>query len=247
MQYVKISLPTWRKIERIIKEFDRLDISRTHSPTAGGNETILIRNNSGVSCQLFHILQISGVVITPDDSLPDFQQQPVFTCTIPSGDTQSNGRLVFCAEPMAPGQIGRAWIDGIVTTRINVTDSSHGFATAKANDRTQLASAVQGMPILYKQSGLGQKWGVIRYGGNGSSHLRIAYIKDNGPYNSRHLQAYLDTYNTGEVITVHFTLLVAQTIQEGHYTFSAGVPVPVAMIDNKWTCLIPLQGAGLCT
>lgn len=247
MQFVKISLPTWKKIERVLKEVDRLGFANAQAGAYGGGETVLMQNDSGVHCERFHILQISGVVVTPDDSLQDFQQRPVFTGAIPSADQQANGRLVFCAEPIAPGEIGPVWVDGIVMTRIDVTDSSHNYATAKSGDQTQLASAAQGLSILYKQSGLGQKWGLVRYSSSGGSGLRMAYIKDNGPYNSSYLQAYLDDNITGDVVDVYFTLLAAQTIQEGHYTLTAGVPIPVAMINDQWTCLIPLQGAGQCT
>ena len=247
MQFVRISVPTWKKIERIIKEVDRLGFANAQAGAYGGGETALMRNDSDVHCERFSILQISGVVITPDDSLQDFQQRPIFTGAVPSADTQANGRLVICAAPIAPGQIGPVWADGIVMTRINVTDPSHGYATAKPGDSTQLASGVQGLSILYKESGLGQKWGVVRVSGSSGDSLRTAFIKDNGPYNAGHLQAYLDENITGDVVDVYFTLLAAMTIEEGHYTLTAGVPLPVTMINDQWTCLIPLQGAGLCT
>ena len=246
MQFVKISVPTWKKIERVLKEVDRLGFANAQG-YRGGPETVLMRNDSTVLCERFHVLQISGVVVTPDDSLQDFQERPVFTGAVPSTDPEANGRLVICAAPIAPGEIGPVWVDGIVMTRIDVTDESHGYATAKPDDSTQLASGQQGLSILYKQSGTGQKWGIVRYDGSGGSSFRIAYIKDNGPYNSSYLQAYLDDNITGDVVDVYFTLLAAQTIQEGHYTLTAGVPIPVAMINDQWTCLIPLQGAGQCT
>ncbi len=248
MQYVKISLPTWRKIERIIKEYDRLDIGRTQGAAYGSDETVLIRNDTAVMFERFFVMQINGVVVTPETSLQDFHQRPVFTGGIPEEASQTTGRLVICAEPIGPGQIGRAWADGIVMTRIDVSEESHAYATSNPDDHTKLISGEEGLfCILYKPPGTGLQWAVVRIGsGGGASLLRWAFLKEENTFTN--WKAYLDKNLTGEVVTVEFILTGGATnTTNGHYTLSAGLPVPVMKLNDQWRCLYPLQGVDVCT
>jgi len=55
---------------------------------------------------------------------------------------------------------------GVVQVQIDVTDANHGYADVKASDNTKLASGASGSAvILWKESGTGTKWAIIRIGG----------------------------------------------------------------------------------
>ena len=238
MQYVKITLPTWRKIERVLKEFDRLDITRTQGNAYGTDETVLIRNDSTVIFERFHVMQMNGVVVTPDISLQDFQQRPVFTGTVPTDTPNAEGRLVICTEPIAPGQIGRAWADGVVMTQIDVTDNEHHYATIKPHDMSQLKSDESGLCyILWKESGIGTKWAVVRIGGGSGSgnSERWAFLKQTPSSNdSGQLQCRLDDPLTGEIVKVYFILLNCSGVGGGHLSLKIDTPIRVAKQGKNW-------------
>lgn len=244
MQYVKMTLATWKKIERIIKAFDRLGFNGSPRNTRGSDDTILIRNDSQLACERFNILEISGVVVTPEDSLQDFQQRPVFTGIIPSDTPHAEGRLVICTEPIAPGRIGRAWADGVVMTRIEISDETHACATIKVDDVTQLKSAQSGLyTILWKEPGTGTQWAVVRIGGgsSGGGSVRWAFCaEDAGTGNT--LNCFLDTDTTGTEATVYFTLLNCNHLEDGHLSLTDGVPIPVMQRNEQWWCIIPIEG-----
>lgn len=246
MQYVKITVPTWRKIERIIKEFDRLGFSHSGHYFKGGDETILIRNNTDVQCERFNILQISGVAVTPQQSLQDFQQRPVFIGDIPTETPGVDEQPAICAEPIASGHIGRAWADGIVMTKISVTDESHTYAKIKHNDMGQLESSTTGMFfVVWKESGTGTKWAVVRVGGGGSSGAgdRWAYIKEMPRSNDGgQLECRLDDALTGEIVDVHFVLLNCSGVGAGHLSLTIDTPIRVAKRGDNWWFVGCIEG-----
>jgi hypothetical protein len=89
---------------------------------------------------------------------------------------------VICAEPIANGSIGAAWAGGVCQVQIEVSDADHAYADVSDGQLTRLASAESGpCTILWKQSGTGTKWAVIRFGGAGGGGAaggdRIAYVK----------------------------------------------------------------------
>ena len=243
MQYVKISLPTWRKIERVLKDVDRLGFGGTVKQYRNTNDTVLVRNDSDLQCQRYNILQISGVAITPENSLSDFQRRPVFTGIVPGDTSGTESQLLICAEPIAPGQIGRAWIDGVITTQIDVTDNDHTYATMKPDDITSLKSDESGpCCILWKESGTGIKWAVIKIGGgSGGGSVRWAFCSENAG-DGNMLDCLLDTDITGTPVTVHFTLLNCSDLKDGHLTLTVGTPIPVMQRDKQWWCTIPIEG-----
>lgn len=236
---------TYNELTSLIEKDRQSGLSMQAKGARGNNDFVLVKNISGSDVGRFGVLGIAGILFNPQTALPAFVSRTVFTGEMPT-ESHQTGRFLICAEPIRNGAIGRAWADGIVTTRIFVQDASHNYATVKPNDATQLISALEGLCyILYKEAGTGQKWAVVRYGGSGSSGgVRTAFLKTTTGTNT--LQAYLDKNLTGEVITVQFTLLACNSIAEGHYTLTVGIPLPVIKISETWRCLIPLQGTESC-
>ena len=104
-----------------------------------------------------------------------------------------------------------------------------------------MVSADQGLCyILYKESGTGTKWAVVRYGSTGNS-LRWAFCsEDAGSGNT--LDCFLDTDETGTQVTVYFKLLNCSNLEDGHLTLTDGVPIPVMKRAGNWWCIIPIEG-----
>ena len=236
----RFSARTYNELTNLIEK-DRLSgLSMQTKVTRGNNDLVLVKNISGVNVGRFGVLGISGMLFDPATALPAFVGRTVFTGEMPA-EAHQTGRFLICAEPIRNGAIGRAWADGIVTARIFVQDESHNYATVKPDDTTQLISADQGLCyILYKEAGTGQKWAVLRYGSTGNS-LRWAFCsEDAGSGNT--LDCFLDTDETGTLVTVYFKLLNCSNLESGHFTLTDGVPIPVMKRNGDWWCIIPIEG-----
>ena len=244
----RFSARTYNDVNQLMENNRMSGVSMQAKTLRSNNDFVYVKNTSAAGVSRYGILGISGIVFDPQTALPAFTSRVVFEGAVPAEDAYTDGRFVICAEPIRPGGIGRAWADGIVITKISVSDEAHVYASLKDGDASQLESSQTGLcTILWKESGTGTKWAVIRFGAGSGNGLRIAYIKENGPYNLSYLQAYLDKNITGDLVNVYFTLLGGATsIQEGHYTFCAGVPIPVMLVGDRWKCIVPLQGTELC-
>jgi hypothetical protein len=165
---VKLTTPTWRKLERLIKE----EGASQAVPSSRRQDAAMVRvrNDSGFDCDQFGILGIEGVVFNPTDQPQSFRQSIVLTGTTPETAYHSNGRFVVCSEPLASGQLGNGWAAGVFPVQVNVTDATHACADILHNDRTKLVSAASGpCSILWQQTGTGTKWAVVRFGGSGGA------------------------------------------------------------------------------
>ena len=146
---------------RAVEEIQRTGRGPTlHIPQGAG--IVLVKNNSGSDQERNYILGIDGIEISPTDNADEFKANPVFTCSTPATATHTHQAVVL-AEPIANGAYGRAHAAGLAICQINVTDAAHIYAQLTDGDATKLTSdATQGFPILWKDSGTGTLWAVIR-------------------------------------------------------------------------------------
>ena len=125
---------------------------------------VMIRNQSGQAVPRFGVLGINNVEINPsgqpvDSSVAlEFAQNPVVTGTVPT--LAHVERFVVLLEPAPINAVVRAAVSGVFACRVYVIDDSHGFATIRVNDRTQLESTSCGvLQLLWKENGTGpNKW-----------------------------------------------------------------------------------------
>jgi hypothetical protein len=121
---------------------------------------VYVKNNTGAAVDSLNILGITGVAIFPSANQP-----VVFGGVVPSSVNHSDSRFVITAEPIANNSIGRAYSTGCVPTKVYIYDQKHNFADIIDNDKTRLKSTEYGpVAILWKESGTGEKWAVIRFG-----------------------------------------------------------------------------------
>ena len=130
---------------------------------------ILIRNDSGDDRGRFDVLGVQNTVVTPTDN-PDAFWNKVVLAGVKPTEADHKGRFVVLLEPIATGNIGQAIAAGVSVARVNVTDADHKFADVSDNDAGQLTSTDSGAAaILWKESGTGVKWAVVRIGAGGGA------------------------------------------------------------------------------
>jgi len=174
MATVKLSQSTWRKLkENLGKEGLSTPL---RNPQLNSNE-ILVYNNSGYDITRYGILAIEGVKILPDtQGLSEFQRRPVLSGILPNWTYQSDGKFVVCLEPIGNGKIGVAVITGVTVAPINVMNETDGYVDIFGSGMQSLASCGSGAcQILYKESGTGAKWAIVRFGGSGGTG--VTWIK----------------------------------------------------------------------
>jgi len=129
-------------------------------------DVVLVENDSGGDRDRFDILGVDDVIISPTDNEDEFANRVMLSGTTPNPATHL-GRFVVLLEPIADGEIGRASISGVCPCEIDVIDSAHAYADINpdSGDRYTPASRQFGSAeILWKESGTGTKWAVLRLG-----------------------------------------------------------------------------------
>jgi len=156
----------------------QLGQSRTGVPDSIG-DLVLIKNASGADRDRFNILGIDGIVISPTDNLSEFQNRPALSCVAPTEDHAD--KFVILAEPVKDGCIGRAWATGTCVCRVYVHKEEHTCAYANVGIIGRLKSSSTGSArILWKESGTGLKWAVVRLGNYSQSIFPVNLTQTGG-------------------------------------------------------------------
>ena len=129
-----------------------------------------VLNTTAGPLERFAITEIAGALIAPADNEAEFQVRAAFRVRVPTAEAR--GRWCVLAEPIPPGRIGRAWVSGVCPARVSVEETHHQYAEADAGNSSRLVSADQGSArILWRESGSGQRWALIRIGVNDPPQL----------------------------------------------------------------------------
>jgi len=125
-----------------------------------------VKNNSGAALDRFAVLGIDAPILAPSPYDEAFQNQ-VALAGVTSTSVSHTGNFVVLQEPLAAGALGLACISGVTVARVYVAGEGHRFADVKDGDATRLASGATGSArILWKESGTGQVWAVVRLAGS---------------------------------------------------------------------------------
>jgi hypothetical protein len=132
-----------------------------HTQTRPG--LLNVYNGTGIDLARFSVVGLQSPKYGPSDNLESFKNGPPFVGATPaSGD---DGRFAIFQAPCAQDNWAPALLSGVTPVKINVTDDSHGYADIAVGDSEKLASAASGSAtILWKESGTGEKWAVVRLG-----------------------------------------------------------------------------------
>jgi hypothetical protein len=170
---------------------------RANSAPAARNDplpgtTLLVKNASGDALGRFAILGIDDAVIAPSDSLTGFQETVAVSGVIPGA--AHYGKFCILAEPIDDNAVGRAYVAGACPVQVNVINAEHEFAdidlAGSSTDRLLSNRFKGGARILWKESGTGVKWAIVR----------IA---------ERFVSAYRFKNDSGETIPAHAAVQLA--------------------------------------
>lgn len=122
--------------------------------------------NKPIALTEYQILGLSDLNQTPTGAINNFLATIVFTGVNPTSDYA--GKFAIVQEPIAKGAVGRAKISGISQVKVNFSSAAHGYAEASATgDVIELTSTATGRDggaeVLWKESGTGSKWAIIRF------------------------------------------------------------------------------------
>ena len=121
-----------------------------------------VYNYSGYDRAAFEVLGIGGSQFEPSETEDAFYSQLLLTgvaCTNPT----HNGSIAVMQAFTPDGQVGPAIIQGVTQAKLSVQDEYHTFAYPGSDGvlKTGYGGSAQ---ILYKESGTGEKLGVVRLG-----------------------------------------------------------------------------------
>jgi hypothetical protein len=124
---------------------------------------VLVHNDSGADRDQFQVLGVKETLILPGSNEQEFKNRLAFKADTPSEDDHL-GRFVILAEPIKNSLIGRAWAFGVCPVKVDVGDAAHRFADVADGVCTSLKSGgTGGATILWKESGTGLKWALVRF------------------------------------------------------------------------------------
>ncbi|MBI1389923.1 MAG: hypothetical protein GC154_15895 [bacterium] len=131
------------------------------------NDYVLVKNNSGGDLDRFSVVGIDGVIISPDDNLDQFKSRIALTGVTPTAD--HTGKFAVLLEPAPDGQLVRAAIDGLTVCKVEASAPGSGsgdrFADIEAGTTDHLVAKASGVArIIWRQSGTGATWAVVRLG-----------------------------------------------------------------------------------
>jgi len=128
----------------------------------------LVRNDSGADRERFDVLGLAGPIIRPTDNADEFQNRVAFKGVVPTAD--HGGSFAVLLEPLAPGAVGRACLDGVCAARVEMADETHGFAEAAEGVADRLRSIASGTARLLWVQPVAERddpavaWTILRVG-----------------------------------------------------------------------------------
>jgi hypothetical protein len=240
---VKISSTTWKQIDDVL----RGRAINVGFALGGGREQLSVaaaRNVGSVGIGKNDVVSLTGVLI--DSASPAFFEGKYgFTCTdtLSSPDKPCGVAL----EPIVAGAIGKVAVFGHVAVRVNVTDSSHEFATASETTAGQLVSAESGsFRLVWKSASSGLVWAVAIFPYATGGGIRRAFCMGEAGEGAT-IQAYLDTDETGKEITVLCDICGGTDLNSAFPRLADGTPIAVWNDGGTWRCLTVFQTSETCS
>lgn len=169
-QPLKIPSLAWNELMRLAQA-NRARVGDVGDGPFTGPEipTVTVRNDSGGAVGQYGVLGINSVIIAPTQNAHLFQSVIGLAGITPSTASHM-GKFVVLAEPLANGQIGKGWAEGVFPAKISITNVTHKFADIKAADASLLLSGTTGSArILWAESGTGSKMAIVRIEGDNNS------------------------------------------------------------------------------
>ena len=133
-------------------------------PTQAFRQTgiVPVKNDSGTDAGRFAVLGIDSPIFSPSEAADSFANQVAFIGV--TATASHAGTFAVLLEPVADGEIGKACVSGVCPAVVNVTDAGHQFADIAAGQPVLTSCASGSAMILWKDSGTGEKWALVKLG-----------------------------------------------------------------------------------
>lgn len=134
-------------------------LKSVYSPNEASANTILIRNDSGTDLTAGKVLAIGDPLVLPSANEQAFINRAGFI-----GDTPSASDLnaVVLAVPIADGQIGFGYVDGLVPARIDLIAVDHDRCGLKSGSNVLETNEDGLCRIVWRESDtLGEMWAAV--------------------------------------------------------------------------------------
>lgn len=155
------------------------DLRRSGARNSRNSGIILVKNVSGSDRERFHILGLKDTIILPADNEDEFKNKIALTGETPSTSTHA-GKFAILLEPLKNNSIGLAMVSGVSQVRLSVTSETDTCADLSDGNAALLKTASTGpAQILWKETGTGTKWGVVRFpfATGGGSAIQLVQVK----------------------------------------------------------------------
>ncbi len=143
---------------------------------------IQVKNTTESDLARFSILGIDpdNVFPTPTDNLGGFQAGPLLYGETPEEETHF-GSFVVLLEPAPADGIVAACVSGMCVCKVNITDENATRADVKDDDEVCLdGTGVGAAQILWRESGTGVVWAVVRIGNIDGMKVAFTMTEDMG-------------------------------------------------------------------
>lgn len=174
--------------------------------SSGGEEDagkVLVKNETGTMRSKYDVVELLEPVVTPAEDLVDFKEgRPFFIAVKPTGESEpakansiygvllqdledSSGVGTGTGTSEGGDDVGLAVVSGVVQVQIDVTDAAHKTAEVLAGSYNLKSSASGSAKIVWKPSGTGVKWCIVRLPeggtGGGGENAGILQVTDTTP------------------------------------------------------------------
>lgn len=142
------------------------------------NNPVPIRNDTDKNLLWGEILGIEEPLFLPELNEGEFQSKIQLIGILPMNKHAE--KLAILAEPIPKGEIGFAWVSGLCPTKVYVLneEQTSPFTTAGIieGETLSLSAGAGNIPILWKETGIGTKWAIVRLGGGGGSGSAVEHV-----------------------------------------------------------------------
>jgi hypothetical protein len=186
-QPVRIRADVWNAMQRVAKEHLSSEEGGAGVPQLRmPRDVVYVKNVSDTDVPQFGILGIQDILFAPTDNLPEFKYHFAL-CGATPDIALHRGKFVVCLEPIvaatetAQAGIGRALLVGVTPCKVDVQNEADAWADIADGDNAKLKSGPTGAAqILYKESGTGEKWAIVRLGNRGERSLFPVLVSKDG-------------------------------------------------------------------
>jgi len=179
-QPINIPATTYNAMIDAARKANSINTFNSETTNSKDYAKVSVLNSSGSDLDRFFILGIDEPIILPADDQEDFESRITVDGVTPedgtggSGASDHRGRFVVLQEPIPDGEIGKSRIAGETLVKIDVIEEAHEFADVTDGEPAYLTSSSTGSArILWKESGTGEKWALIRLGDDSASKINI--------------------------------------------------------------------------